>query len=122
MSYEKFETVDLPHGTVIDLGLWDKVQQTVLKVKGLNDKNNTYVYVLSGLLQFIDDGSPFHGEGVTSKDTRYYTNKKHNIRLRLDMLESEARRVTQEIMQNSPSFQIALKRSMSPYVRIDVAS
>lgn len=112
MSYELYVLVDLPHGCVIDLELWHKVQDTVQRLKGSKAKNTciSRVYLLSGLLKLAKDGSNFGGSSANGNTQRtdYYQNTKHRIRLRAEVIEHEAKKVLIDVIKNSPRLQTAL--------------
>ena len=60
MPYDRYAEVELPHGCLIDITLWQKVQKTIQMMKGRKDKNLNInrVYPLSGIL-ISKDGSRF---------------------------------------------------------------
>lgn len=111
MPYDQYRIVDLPHGCVVDLKLWKRVQETVKKLKGNKAKNTRLqrVYPLSGLIRYID-GSAFGGSGNWGKTQRsnYYMNAKNNIRLPAEALELEARKIVTEILKQSPKLREAI--------------
>lgn len=112
MPYELYKLVDLPHGCVIDLNLWERVQTTVQKLKGSKAKNMRLqrVYLLSGLLKYAPDGSAFGGSGNWGSTQRvnYYQNTKHRIRLPAEVLELEACKIVTEIIKQSPKVREAI--------------
>lgn len=112
MPYERHKIVDLPHGCVIDLNLWERVQATVQRLKGSKAKNMRLqrVYLLSGLLKYGPDGSAFGGSGNWGSTQRvnYYQNTKHRIRLLAEAIELEARKVVSEIIKQSPKLREAI--------------
>ena len=60
MPYERFTEVELGHGSVIDAGLWQLVQNKVKELDGSRTQASIHCYPLSGLLVFAD-GSSFTG-------------------------------------------------------------
>lgn len=113
MPYERYTEVLLPHGEVIDLNLWNRVQQTVERINGSKAKNTKVkkIFLLSGILKLQSDGSSFHGTGATGRLGRknYYFNKTHKIRLSADDIETEAKRTVSQIIRGSKPFQDAIK-------------
>lgn len=117
MPYERHTEVSLPHGEVIEIGLWNKVQQTVERISGSKSKNTKIkrVFLLSGLLKLQTDGSPFSGTGAwgkSKKRTDYYYNQTHKIRLSAGDLEAEAMRTVSQIIRGSKPFQDAIKQKV----------
>ena len=115
MPYERHTEVSLPHGEVIDIDLWNRVQQTVERITGNKSKNTKIkrVFLLSGLLKLQKDGSPFSGTGAwgkSKKRTDYYYNQTHKIRLSAEDLEAEAKRTVSQIIRGSKPFQEAIKQ------------
>lgn len=116
MPYERYAEVDLPHGCLIDLELWNLVQEKVKRIGGnkLRDKATRRVYVLSKLLVY-DDGSSFSGScnwGSISQHT-YYRNEKHNIRISAELLEQATRKVVFQVIDNSIELKNAIKKRLS---------
>ena len=113
MSYDQHRIVDLPHGCVINMDLWNRVQATVARLKGNKAKNTRLerVYLLSGLLRSTD-GTRFGGSGnwgkSKTKRANYYMNTTHGFRLSADAVELEARRIVTEIIKQSPKLQTAI--------------
>jgi len=112
MPYERYSMVDLPHGCVIDMSLWNQVQETFTRLKGSKDKNRLErVYLLSRLLKYVD-GTAFGGSGSWGKSktrrTNYYMNSTHRFRLSADAVELEARKIATEIIKQSPKLQTAI--------------
>ncbi len=114
MPYDRCTEVSLPHGRVISLDLWSKVQEAVARVAGSKDKNTRIkrVFLLSGLLKSQTDGSQFHGAGATGARGRkdYYFNPKQKIRLSADAIEEEAKQTVAHIIRGSAPFRDAIKR------------
>ncbi|MGZ3781537.1 MAG: recombinase family protein [Pseudobdellovibrionaceae bacterium] len=112
MPYERYVEVSLPHGSVIDLDLWDRVQHTVQRISGSKTKNTKIkkVFLLSGILKLQSDGSSFHGTGATGRVGRknYYFNSKHKIRLSAEDIENEAKKTVAQIIRSSKPFQEAI--------------
>lgn len=113
MPYDRYAVIDLPHGTVIEAGLWAEVQSTVQRIAGRKDKNTQIkrVYPLSGLLRDAD-GSIFHGTGAWGKTARsnYYYNKKHSVRLDAQQVETECKRIVGQLIRESVELQDAIRR------------
>lgn len=112
MPYDQNRIVDLPHGCVVDIKLWERVQETVSKLKGNKAKNTRLqrIYPLSGLLRYGPDGSNFGGSGNWGKSKRcdYYMNAKNNVRLPAEAVEIEARKIVTEILKESPKLRNAI--------------
>jgi site-specific DNA recombinase len=112
MPYEQYADVTLPHGAVVGLELWDRVQQTVERIAGSRAKNTKIkkIFLLSGLLKLHSDHSSFHGTGANGRMVRknYYFNKTHSIRLAAEDIEAEAKRTVAQIIRGSKPFQDAL--------------
>ena len=115
LPYEKYAEIDLPHGGVVDLELWNNVQKKLVENAGKKQKNLrlTRVYPLSKLLRH-QDGSPFHGRsawGENSKErTHYYYNRNLKHPIRVEVLEDEAKKAVAEIIQKSPKLSDAIQR------------
>lgn len=114
LPYDKYKEIDLPHGCVIDIDLWNSVQATLSQIAGKNTKNTrlTRIYSLSGVLQFTD-GSPFHGRSAySSKGVRnnYYYNKNIKHPFHAEDLEAEAKKVAVAIIRENDQVQDAVKR------------
>ncbi len=117
LPYEKYAEIDLPHGCVIDLALWDLVQKKLIENAGKKHKNLrlTRVYPLSRLLKF-SDGSPFHGRsawGEHSKErSHYYYNKNLKHLIRAEVLEDEVKKIVSEVIKKSPKLREAIQRRL----------
>lgn len=113
MPYDKYAEVELPHGPVVDIELWEKVHQQAKILVGKKDKNTCIrrVYPLSGLL-IHKDGSTFGGTGAWGKNDRsnYYYNKQHNLRIKADSLEDKTKEAVSIIINNSPILKEAIKQ------------
>ena len=106
MPYERYTEVELDYGCVIDVGLWQKVQDKIKELDESRAQATKHCYPLSGLLVF-PDGSSFTGSsawGQTRRST-YYHNKANRIRVRTEVFESEAEKILQQVADNSPEFQ-----------------
>ena len=112
MPYERFTEVELGHGSVIDKGLWQQVQEKVKELDGSRTQATICCYPLSGLLVFAD-GSSFTGSGSRAGGSpkTYYYNKANNIRIRTEIFESEAEKMLQHVTSKSVKFQ----RSIADY-------
>ncbi len=66
MPYERYTEVVLPHGEVIDLNLWNRVQQTVERINSSKVKNTNVkkIFLLSSILKLQSDNASFHGMGA----------------------------------------------------------
>jgi site-specific DNA recombinase len=86
---EKFKTIKLPHGPLIDVKLLDQVQDKINDtwVKKKRAGKNNYIYLLTNVL-YHEDGTSFSGElgKGRNQDYRYYRNYCHNVRIRCDEL------------------------------------
>lgn len=113
MPYDRYAEIELPHGCLLDIGLWQRVQATIESVRGRRDKNTKInrVYPLSGLLRF-KDGSNFAGESAWKGDYRhtYYFNRENDVRLVAETIEEEAQRVTSEIVRKTPTILNAIAK------------
>jgi len=114
LPYDKYKEIELPHGCVIDIDLWNGVQNTLAQIAGKNTKNTrlTRIYSLSGILKSTD-GSPFHGRSAySSKGVRnnYYYNKDLGQPFRAEDLEAEAKKVTVGIIRENDQVQDAVRR------------
>lgn len=113
MPYDRYAFVDLPHGCIIDKGLWDQTQDTIRRISGNKNKNTMVkrIYPLSGLLKH-SDGSSFGGTGAWGRNNvnNYYWNKTHDLRVPVDVAETEAKNTVAEIIQNSPKLREAIMR------------
>jgi DNA invertase Pin-like site-specific DNA recombinase len=113
MPYDRYAEVELPHGCLIDITLWQKVQKTIQMMRGRKDKNLNInrVYPLSGLLVF-KDGSRFAGSGAWKEEHRhnYYYNKTNDIRLVAETVESEARRIASQIIRETKELEEAIAK------------
>ncbi len=100
--------VDLPHGSVIPLELWNSVQSTLKEARrmGKNTKIRR-VCPLSGLLQYTD-GTTFRGFSGTGKVKNihyYYRNDGNGICIRADVLEADAAKMVTSLIGRSPQLQ-----------------
>lgn len=115
LPYEKYAEVDLPHGCVIDLELWNQVQKKLIENAGKKHKNLrlTRVYPLSRLLRYRN-GSPFHGRSARGEHSEhrihYYYNKNLKHPIRVEVLEDEVKKVVSEIIKKSPKLRDAIQR------------
>ncbi|MCK5883894.1 MAG: recombinase family protein, partial [Bacteriovoracaceae bacterium] len=111
MPYERYEVIDLPHGCVIDLKLWEQVERVVEKVG--NGKNSDYIHLLSGLLKLEEDGSSFHGVHVKAKNKTYYRNELNKVTLISGDIDGQARAILQEVIDKTSNFKDSLKKTMN---------
>lgn len=117
LPYEKYAEIDLPHGCVIDLDLWDQVQKKLVENAGKKHKNLrlTRIYPLSKLLRFRD-GSPFHGRSAwgehSEERTHYYYNKNLKHPIRVEVLEDEVKEIVSEVIKKSPKLRDAIQRRL----------
>jgi DNA invertase Pin-like site-specific DNA recombinase len=113
MPYDRYTIVDLEHGPVIDLALWEKVQDKILELDNMRAKGVNYSYPLSQILVY-EDGSTFIGSGHWGSKNKifYYYNKVNKIRVNTNIFEEEAKKVLVSIVENSEKFQKSIK-SMS---------
>lgn len=112
MYSDRYQRVDLPHGPVINQKLWDDVQRIVEKLKNSRAKVSKVkrVYPLSGILKYID-GTPFSGSCNKGRNDHffYYQNIKNRIRLPVDEVEAEARKIVGQIVRQTPELQKAIE-------------
>ncbi len=73
---------DYAHGAVINLELFNKVQELLAEneLKHRKDHKDGHVYLLGGVLHAAD-GSRYTGESPNGGEYGYYVNRKHKIRL-----------------------------------------
>ena len=113
MPYDRYAEIDLPHGCVIDMDLWNEVQKTIKVVAGNKSKNTRVkrIYPLTDLLKY-HDGSSFGGTGAWGKTGKslYYTNQKNGIRIPARVVEEEALAVVSDIVKTTPRLQGAIKK------------
>lgn len=112
---ERYEEIDLPHGCLIDMNLWNQVQKKVTELSNSSGKyksGDNRIYPLSsGLLQHRD-GTHFKGycgNGRT-QSSYYYRNVRHKINIKAPVIEQDALKVVTEIVKKGPRFQEAIKR------------
>ncbi len=110
MPYERYEVIDLPHGCVIDMELWEQVQRKIEAVG--NGKNSDRVHLLSGILKLEEDGTSFSGIHVKAKGKIYYRNQQNKVTLQACDVEEQARIVLKEVVQKSVKFKESLKKTM----------
>ncbi len=105
MPYNRYVEVSFDYGQVIDIVLWNKVQEKVEKLNNIKAKGVKRCYPLSGILKY-KDGTKFIGNGAWGDTTvsTYYFNKKHNLRIKTDIIEKEAKKILLEIINNSEIF------------------
>mgnify|MGYP000320944030 CR=1 FL=1 len=111
MPYNRYIEVDLPHGSVIDESLWQRVQDKIKEIKNSKAKYEKRCYPLSGLL-YLEDGSKFCGSGhwgKTKKKVLYYYNKDNKVRIPVEVIENQAEIVTKSIFDNNALFKKSLK-------------
>ncbi len=108
MYSDQYKKVELPHGCVIDRKLWEDVQQVVNKLTSSRAKvaKVKRVYLLSGILKY-EDGTPFSGSCNKGRNDNfyYYQNIKNRIRLPVDKIEAEARKIVAQIINQTPELQ-----------------
>lgn len=115
MPYERYAEVDLPHGRVVSLELWNQVQDTVKRISGNKNKNTqlTKIYLLSGLLRY-SDGSPLSGKSGVGEHNKeryhYYASTKLQKPIPAYLLEDEAMKIVGEIVKGSAQFQNCIKQ------------
>ena len=116
MAYDRYQEIDLPHGSAIDIALWNKLQRVVAEVSGnmIKDKSSTRTYPLTPLLYF-QDGSKFQGSaGWSSTRVKhfYYYNKKERLRLPARILETKTLEVLKQIITSSDELKSALRNRL----------
>lgn len=106
MAYERYTEVELQHGSVIDVGLWQMVQDKVKDLDKSRAHATKHCYPLSGLLVY-PDGSNFIGSSAWGRTKRstYYHNKSHKIRVRAEAFDAEAEKILRQVAENAPEFQ-----------------
>lgn len=85
---KRFQTVELPHGPLLDKKLLDEVQSKIDDTRKNHKQSGKdgYVYLLKHFL-FHEDGSRFQSEPSKGRQYRYYLNKKNKLRLRCDKFD-----------------------------------
>jgi DNA invertase Pin-like site-specific DNA recombinase len=114
MPYDRYTVVELSHGPVIDLKLWERVQEKIKELDSMRAKSVKYIYPLSQILVY-EDGTSFFGSGHWGSKSKifYYYNKKNKIRVNTDIFEKEAKSVLLNIVENSEKFQKSIKSMAS---------
>ena len=112
---EQYHEIDLPHGQVVALDLWNKVQKKVSELAastGKHKNGDNRIYPLSGGMLRYQDGSHFFGYSGNgnSKTSFYYRNKAHRFNIKAQVIEQDAVKVVGQIVKNSPEFQAAIKK------------
>lgn len=112
-EHQRFYEIDLPHGAVISMDLWNKVQRTVKEVAGNLGKNTrvSRVYPLSGGLLKFHDGTVFRGCSGTgkTKKSHYYFNQDNHLRIKAEIFEQDAIKVVSNLIGNTPALQQAIR-------------
>ena len=110
---ERYHEIDLPHGELVPIELWNKVQKTVTEICGNRGKNTRVqrVYPLSGGLLKFHDGTRFRGCSGTGKTSKsyYYFNQEHGLRIKCSIVEEDAIGVVTKLISNSPELQQAIR-------------
>jgi DNA invertase Pin-like site-specific DNA recombinase len=114
MPYERYQIVDLPHGCLVDMNLWNRVQGVVEKLRGNKSKATriTRVYPLSGILKY-EDGTAFNGSGGQGRGGNrfyYYQNIKNRFRIPVDKVEDEAKKIVAQVLRQSPELFKAIEQ------------
>ncbi len=112
---EQYHEIDLPHGPVIPIKLWNKVQKAIEIRAGKTGKNTRMirVYPLTGGLLKYHDGTNFRGYSGNGRNSKfnYYRNDKHNFCIRADYIEKNVIDIVTQIIENSPELQRAIKQA-----------
>jgi DNA invertase Pin-like site-specific DNA recombinase len=101
---QRYQTVNLPHGQLIDTDLLDEVQRILDDPERQKKRTGKgeYVYLLSHLL-FYQDGTKF--TGALAKGTyRYYHNSKRKLRIHCDPLNAAVEDALKENLLNHHRF------------------
>ena len=113
--HEQYHEIDLPHGAVIDLDLWNQVQNKLAelaKSSGKHKNGNNRVYPLSGGLLRYEDGSHFKGycgNGLT-QTSFYYRNVQNKINIKAPTIEQDAVKTIASIVAKGKEYQDAIKK------------
>lgn len=114
-SDDCYHEINLPHGPVVDLDLWQQVQKKLAILadsSGKHKNGQNRVYPLSGgLLQFLDK-TAFKGNKGNGNTTSsfYYKNSANKINIRADLLEPDSAKVVAALVKKDPLIRDAIKK------------
>lgn len=106
--------VDLPHGPVVPIDLFQRVQDTIKELEDGRSRQNrlgTRVYLLTGLLQHEDE-SKYRGLSGTSKTGDrhyYYWNEKNKISINAEKIEDAVLQSLKQAYENDEELDSYLK-------------
>lgn len=106
-DFDKHHEVDLPHGCVIDIELWNEVQETREQIQKKTNRNGRShrIYPLSSLI-LTEKGNQFIGSSGTSRTGSrhfYYKCPKDKITLNAEMIEERAKDILADIISKTPN-------------------
>ena len=110
---QRYQIVELPHGSVLPTDLLDKVTNKLAETyihKKRSGKD--HIYLLSHILKY-EDGTSFRGESAKSGQHRYYRNKKHKIAIPIQTIdEMVVERVKRYLGKDQKLFQRLLTKAI----------
>jgi site-specific DNA recombinase len=111
---KRYQTVELPHGALIDLGLLDRVQEKFESEIQHKKRNgfDEYTYLLTTVL-INEDGSRYYGQPGKNRQYRYYHNPNTNKRIRCDELDKAVIAEFKRTVASDPLFLEMLERAIS---------
>jgi hypothetical protein len=114
LAYEGYAEIDLPHGCVIDMELFDRVQIKVEELAGNKQKNIRVdrVNVLAGILKSPDgvnlQGTSAHGKN--GERNYYYINRAERKLIPVKDLEDAAKEAVESILKKDRKLIEAIER------------
>jgi hypothetical protein len=123
---DRFRTVNLPHGPLLDIALLDQVVEKMKDtfISRKQSGKDGYIYLLSHILMH-EDGTRFHGQNGTGRKEvhRYYYNPKQKIRIRCDELDpfimNEVRERFSNVAQFDEMVEAAIRRRQAQLPKIE---
>lgn len=109
---EQQTDVDLPHGAVVPVDLFEEVQKQIRNLDGgRKNRGARRIYPLSGLL-FAEDNSPFTVQSGTSRSGKvfyYYRNQKNDMRVDANELEVAIFKFLKNSFQSNKELEAIIK-------------
>jgi len=110
---ERYYEIDLPHDPIITIEMWNQVQQSIKEVAGNLGKMTRVdrIFLLSGGLLRLHDGTVFRGVSGTGKTQKsyYYFNQNHKLRIRCDLIEEDVRKAVTRLVKDNEEIQKTIK-------------